>query len=75
MEEKIPGSVATLAQPVEEKYQQHGVDEQQRSLYRQFESNDPEWHRQQRKVLLRKIDWHMLPFLGAIYFMNYLDKK
>lgn len=27
-----------------------------------------------QKALLRKIDWMLLPILGAVYLLNYLDK-
>lgn len=51
---------------------EHGVDDEQKRLYATFASQSAEWHRQKRKQLLRKVDWHMLPFLGAIYLLSYL---
>ena len=51
------------------------TDESQRELYLSFESQDAEWHQRQRKALLRKIDWHLIPFLAAIYMMSFLDKN
>ena len=75
MDEKFVDTVATAEHLSEDKFHQHGVTDEQRVLYREFQGHDAEWHRLERKKLLRKVDWHMLPFLGAIYFLSYLDKN
>lgn len=52
-----------------------GASEQQRGFYELFNANDEQYHQQERKKLLRLVDWHLIPLLGAIYFMSFLDKN
>ncbi|KAH8651051.1 allantoate permease [Xylariales sp. PMI_506] len=39
-----------------------------------FPSKDPEWHAQQTKKLLRKVDLRLLPWLVLMYTTNFLDR-
>jgi MFS family permease len=52
-----------------------GASEQQQAFYEMFDASDNEYHRQERQKLLRLVDWHLIPLLGAIYFMSFLDKN
>jgi hypothetical protein len=48
---------------------------QQDVLYQAYASKDAQWHQDMTKRLLRKVDWHLLPFLILMYLLNFLDRK
>jgi hypothetical protein len=48
---------------------------QQRVLYHAYASKSPEWHQTMTRRLLRKVDFHLLPFLILMYLLNFLDRK
>lgn len=52
-----------------------GADAAQRALYLQFAEKPEEWRRQQDARILRKIDWHLFPFLVVMYLLNFLDRS
>jgi hypothetical protein len=54
--------------------QKGGVLEQD-ALYQAYASKTPEWHQDMTRRLLRKVDWHLLPFLILMYLLNFLDRK
>lgn len=41
----------------------------------EFAFRDEDWHRQETKKLLRKIDSHLLPWIVLMYLTNFLDRK
>ncbi|KAI0139206.1 putative MFS transporter [Pestalotiopsis sp. NC0098] len=45
------------------------------ALQRQFASSAPEYHHDMTKRLLRKVDYHLLPFLILMYLLNFLDRN
>jgi hypothetical protein len=52
-----------------------GSNIEQDALYQAYASKDPEWHQDMTRRLLRKVDWHLLPFLILMYLLNFLDRK
>lgn len=50
-------------------------DSDQDVLYQAYASKSPEWHQQMTRTLLRKVDFHLLPFLVLMYLLNFLDRK
>ncbi|KAI0147036.1 allantoate permease [Xylariaceae sp. FL1272] len=62
-------------QVVEEASKKRGIDEEQIEQFRRFMDADPEWHRQMKKRLMRKVDWHLLPLLVLMYLLNFLDRN
>ncbi|KAL1297370.1 hypothetical protein AAFC00_004910 [Neodothiora populina] len=48
-------------------------DEQ--AIHHAFVAQDEEWKATHTKKLLRKVDMHLLPFLIAMYLMNFLDRS
>lgn len=52
-----------------------GVDAEQDALYQAYASKSPEWHQKMTRSLLRKVDFHLLPFLILMYLLNFLDRK
>jgi hypothetical protein len=51
----------------------HAVE--QDVLYQVYASKGPEWHHTMTRRLLRKVDFHLLPFLILMYLLNFLDRK
>jgi len=51
------------------------LDSDQDVLYQAYVSKSPEWHQQMTRTLLRKVDFHLLPFLVLMYLLNFLDRK
>lgn len=51
------------------------LSEKRNSSFRAFAAQDEEWKAQQTKKLLRKIDWHLMPFLITMYLLNFLDRS
>jgi hypothetical protein len=51
------------------------LDSQQDVLYQAYASKSPEWHQKMTRTLLRKVDFHLLPFLVLMYLLNFLDRK
>ena len=52
-----------------------GINQEQQAIYDAFAANGEEWKAQQNKALLRKVDLHLLPFLVALYLLNFLDRS
>lgn len=52
-----------------------GVDSEQKALYDAFATKDEEYHKRLKKKLMWKVDLHLLPFLVAMYILNFLDRK
>ncbi|CAG8267545.1 unnamed protein product [Penicillium salamii] len=48
---------------------------EQDALYQAYASKGQEWHQAMTKRLLRKVDWHLLPFLILMYLLNFLDRN
>lgn len=44
-------------------------------LYQAYAAKGPEWHQRMTRKVLRKVDWHLLPFLVLMYLLNSLDRK
>ncbi|KAL4786886.1 major facilitator superfamily domain-containing protein [Aspergillus varians] len=44
-------------------------------LYQAYASKSDEWHKQMTRRLMRKVDWHLLPLLVAMYLLNFLDRN
>ncbi|KKK26607.1 hypothetical protein ARAM_005859 [Aspergillus rambellii] len=44
-------------------------------LYDAYASKSQEWHQKMTRRLLRKVDWHLLPLLVAMYLLNFLDRN
>lgn len=40
----------------------------------EFAFQTPEWHSQETKRLLRKVDWHLLPWIILMYLTNFLGR-
>jgi hypothetical protein len=59
----------------QEKFDQKGSALEQDALYQAYASKSPEWHQDMTQHLLRKVDWHLLPFLILMYLLNFLDRK
>lgn len=59
----------------QEKSDHKGSALEQDALYQAYASKGPEWHQTMTKRLLRKVDWHLLPFLILMYLLNFLDRK
>ena len=59
----------------QEKPDHKGSVLEQDALYQVYASKDSEWHQAMTKRLLRKVDWHLLPFLILMYLLNFLDRK
>lgn len=51
------------------------LDLDQDVLYQTYASKSPEWHQKMTRTLLRKVDFHLLPFLVLMYLLNFLDRK
>ena len=51
------------------------LDSDQDVLYQAYASKSPEWHQKMTRTLLRKVDYHLLPFLVLMYLLNFLDRK
>lgn len=51
------------------------LDTDQDVLYQAYASKSPEWHQKMTRTLLRKVDYHLLPFLVLMYLLNFLDRK
>jgi hypothetical protein len=51
------------------------LDTDQDVLYQAYASKSPEWHQKMTRTLLRKVDYHLLPFLILMYLLNFLDRK
>ncbi|GLI80723.1 hypothetical protein PoHVEF18_009080 [Penicillium ochrochloron] len=51
------------------------LDSQQDVLYQAYASKSPEWHQKMTRTLLRKVDFHLLPFLVLMYLLNFLDRN
>ncbi|KAI0384737.1 putative MFS transporter [Hypomontagnella monticulosa] len=49
-----------------------GIDEEQIA---QFTGASEEWHHGMTKKLIRKVDLHLLPMLGLMYMLNFLDRN
>ncbi|PYH67700.1 MFS transporter [Aspergillus vadensis CBS 113365] len=47
----------------------------QDAIYQTYVAKSPEWHRKMTKQLLRKVDFHLLPFLVVMYLLNFLDRN
>lgn len=41
----------------------------------EFAARDDDWHRQETRKLLWKIDLHLLPWIVLMYLTNFLDRK
>lgn len=48
---------------------------EQDELYQAYASKSDEWHKQMTRRLMRKVDFHLLPLLVAMYLLNFLDRK
>ncbi|KAJ5749370.1 uncharacterized protein N7511_011066 [Penicillium nucicola] len=48
---------------------------EQNALYQIYASKSPEWHQTMTRRLLRKVDFHLLPFLILMYLLNFLDRN
>jgi hypothetical protein len=59
----------------QEKPDNKGLILEQDALYQAYASQSPEWHQNMTRRLLRKVDWHLLPFLILMYLLNFLDRK
>lgn len=59
----------------QEKPNHKGNSLEQDALYQAYASKGQEWHQAMTKRLLRKVDWHLLPFLILMYLLNFLDRK
>ncbi|CAG7934088.1 unnamed protein product [Penicillium olsonii] len=59
----------------QEKPDHKGSVLEQDALYQAYASKDSEWHQAMTKRLLRKVDWHLLPFLILMYLLNFLDRN
>lgn len=59
----------------QEKPNHKGSALEQDALYQAYASKGAEWHQTMTKRLLRKVDWHLLPFLILMYLLNFLDRK
>ncbi|CAG8097262.1 unnamed protein product [Penicillium salamii] len=59
----------------QEKPNHKGNSLEQDALYQAYASKDQEWHQAMTKRLLRKVDWHLLPFLILMYLLNFLDRN
>ncbi|BCR84563.1 uncharacterized protein ACHE_20021A [Aspergillus chevalieri] len=44
-------------------------------LYQAYAAKGPEWHQRMTRKVLRKVDWHLLPFLVLMYLLNFLDRN
>ncbi|KAJ5887029.1 uncharacterized protein N7473_009703 [Penicillium subrubescens] len=51
------------------------LDSEQDVLYQAYASKSPEWHQKITRTLLRKVDFHLLPFLVLMYLLNFLDRN
>lgn len=51
------------------------VQTEQDVLYQVYAAKGPEWHQRMNRKVLRKVDWHLLPFLVLMYLLNFLDRK
>lgn len=51
------------------------VQTEQDVLYQVYAAKAPEWHQRMNRKVLRKVDWHLLPFLVLMYLLNFLDRK
>ncbi|KAJ5459536.1 uncharacterized protein N7458_001088 [Penicillium daleae] len=51
------------------------LDTDQDVLYQAYASKSPEWHQKMTRTLLRKVDYHLLPFLVLMYLLNFLDRN
>ncbi|KAJ5288891.1 hypothetical protein N7478_001921 [Penicillium angulare] len=51
------------------------ADLEQDALYQAYAAKSPEWHQKMTRSLLRKVDWHLLPFLILMYLLNFLDRN
>ncbi|KAJ5135005.1 uncharacterized protein N7515_004283 [Penicillium bovifimosum] len=58
-----------------EKFGTKEVVFEQDALYHAYVSKSSEWHRDMTQRLLRKVDWHLLPFLILMYLLNFLDRN
>lgn len=52
-----------------------GVPAEQRDLYLQFQSKDDEWKEYHSKLLLRRLDFRLLPLIVLMYLLNFLDRS
>lgn len=43
-------------------------------MYSDFASRSVQWKQEQEALLLKKIDWRLMPLLTLIYLLNYLDR-
>ncbi|OJJ08225.1 hypothetical protein ASPVEDRAFT_89455 [Aspergillus versicolor CBS 583.65] len=48
---------------------------EQDELYQAYASKSDEWHKQMTRRLMRKVDFHLLPLLVAMYLLNFLDRN
>ena len=70
-----------MAKPAAEQVEYHetsdkkGAAVEHDALYQVYASKSPEWHQKMTRSLLRKVDWHLLPFLVLMYLLNFLDRK
>jgi hypothetical protein len=45
------------------------------AIYLEFASQDSQWKDLHTKILLRKVDWRLLPLLILMYLLNFLDRS
>lgn len=45
------------------------------TIYGDFASQDEQWKARQTALLLRKVDWRLLPLLVLMYLLNFLDRS
>ncbi|KAI9929534.1 hypothetical protein ASPWEDRAFT_51911 [Aspergillus wentii DTO 134E9] len=48
---------------------------EQDAIYQAYASKSKEWHQKMTRQLLRKVDFHLLPFLIVMYLLNFLDRN
>lgn len=49
-------------------------EDPQQAFFAQFASKSEEWRIDADRKLVRKIDWHLMPFLILMYLLNFLDR-
>jgi hypothetical protein len=51
------------------------IDPEIQAISIEFASRGSEWHKQETKRLVWKIDVHLLPWIVLMYLTNFLDRK
>ncbi|KAI2632587.1 putative MFS transporter [Hypomontagnella submonticulosa] len=69
------GEIEQQKEEITDLVEQRGIDEEQIVQFRQFTAAGEEWHHGMTKQLVRKVDFHLLPMIGLMYMLNFLDRN